>query len=92
VTAVAVGTTGVPVTVAVPAGATLVRLRLLTTANKALLTTFKKAKGGTNIKVKLRSVKLRKQLRAGKRFIVEVRAGTAKNRLGKPTRKVVRVR
>jgi hypothetical protein len=92
VTAAAVGTTGVPVTVAVPAGATLVRLRLLTTANRALLTTFKKAKGGTNIKVKLRSVKLRKQLRAGTRFIVEVRAGTAKNRLGKPTRKVVRVR
>jgi hypothetical protein len=92
VTAASVATTGVPVTITVPAGATLVRLRLLTTANKALLTTFKKVKGGTKIKVKLRSTKLRKQLRAGTRFIVEVRAGTAKNRLGKPTRKVVRVR
>jgi hypothetical protein len=92
VTAASLGAAGVPVTITVPAGATLVRLRLLTTANTALLTTFKKAKGGTKIKVKLRSAKLRKQLRAGKRFVVEVRAGTAKNRLGKPTRKVVRVR
>jgi hypothetical protein len=92
VTAAAVATTGVPVTVTVPAGATLVRLRLLTTANKALLTTFKKAKGGTKIKVKLRSATLRNQLHKGNRFIVEARAGTAKNRLGRPSRKVVRVR
>jgi hypothetical protein len=92
VTAAAVAGAGVPVTVAVPAGATLVRLRVLTTANKALLTTFKKAKGGTRITVKLRSAKLRKQLRAGKRFVVEVRAGTARNRLGKATRKTIRVR
>ena len=60
----AAGTTGLPVTVAVPAGAKLVRLRLLTTANKALFSTFKKVKGGTKIKVKIRSAKLRKQLRS----------------------------
>ncbi len=78
-------------TVAVPAGATLLRLRVLTTANKALVKTFRKVKGGTKMKVKIRSAKLRNQ-RVGKRFIVEARAGTAKNRLGRPTRKVIRIR
>ena len=90
--AASVGTTGVPVTVAVPAGASLVRLRVLTTANKALFSTFKKVKGGTKVKMTIRSSKLRKQLRSGRRYVLEVRAGTAKNRLGKPTRKVIRVR
>ena len=44
------------------------------------------------MKVKIRSAKLRKQLRSGKRYVIEVRAGTARNRLGKPTRKVLRIR
>jgi hypothetical protein len=92
VNAAAFGTTGVPVTLTVPQGATLVRLRVLTTANKALFSTFKTVKGGTKVKVKIKSAKLRKQLRAGKRIVIEARAGTAKNRLGKATRKVVRVR
>jgi hypothetical protein len=92
VSAASVASVGVPVTVNVPTGATLLRLRVLTTANKALLTTYKKAKGGTKVKVNLRSAKLHKQLRKGRRYVIEVRAGTAKNRLGKPTRKVIRVR
>ena len=54
-----------PVTVAVPAGASLVRLRVLTTANKALFSTFKKVKGGTKVKMTIRSSKLRKKLRVG---------------------------
>jgi hypothetical protein len=87
-----VATTGVPVTVSVPTGASLVRLRVLTTSNKALFSTFKKVKGGAKVKVKIKSAKLRTQLRAGKRYVIEVRAGTARNRLGKATRKVVRVR
>ena len=91
-TAAALGVTGVPVTVAVPTGATLVRLRVLTTADKALFRTFKKAKGGTKVKIRIRSRKLRKQVRAGKRYVIEVRAGTAKNRLGKATRRVIRIR
>ena len=90
--AAAVGTTGVPVTVSVPAGASLVRLRVLTTANKALFSTSKKVKGGTKVKVKIRSAKLGRTLRAGKRYVLEVRAGTAKNRLGKATRKGIRAR
>jgi len=76
----------------VPRGASLVRLRVLTTANKALFSTFTKVKGGTNVKIKVRSAALRKQLRAGKRYVIEVRAGTARNRLGKATRKTIRVR
>jgi hypothetical protein len=88
VTAAAIG----PVTVAVPAGANIVRLRLLTTADKALFSTFKAVKGGTKVKVTIRSAKLRKQLRTGKRYLVEVRAGTARNHLGRPARQVVRIR
>jgi len=82
----------VPVTVAVPTGATIVRLRVLTTANRALFSTFRKVKGGTKVKMTIRSAKLRTQLRSGRRYVLEVRAGTAKNRLGKPTRKVIRIR
>ncbi len=92
VTAASVGTTGVPVTVSVPSGANVVRLRVLTTANKALFLTFKKVKGGSKVKMHIKSAKLRKQLRSGKRYIIEVRAGTARNHLGKATRKVVRIR
>jgi hypothetical protein len=92
VTAAAVGGAGVPVTVTIPKGATVLRLRVLTTANKALFSTFKKVKGGTKVKVKIKSAKLRKQIRAGKRYVIEARAGKAKNRLGKATRTVIRVR
>jgi hypothetical protein len=90
--AASIATTGVPVTVNVPTGATLVRLRVLTTAGTPLLSTFKKVKGGTKVKVNIRSAKLRRKVRAGKRIVVEVRTGTAKNRLGKAVRKTVRVR
>jgi hypothetical protein len=92
ITAAAVGTTGVPVTVSVPKGASIVRVRVLTTANKALLTTFKKVRGGTRVTIKLRSAKLRHRVRAGGRYVIEVRAGTARNRLGRTTRKTLRIR
>jgi hypothetical protein len=92
VPATAIATTGVPVTVSVPTGATLVRLRLLTTANRPLLSTFRAVRGGTKVKVRLRSTKRRRTVRAGHRYVLEVRAGTARNRLGTPTRKVIRVR
>jgi hypothetical protein len=83
---------GVPVTVAVPAGASLVRLRVLTTAGSPLLSTFRKVKGGTRTRLRIRSARLRRKLRAGRRYVIEVRAGTARNRLGKATRRTVRVR
>jgi hypothetical protein len=92
VTASSIATTGVPVTVSVPAGATLLRLRVLTTAGTPLFSTFKKVKGGSKVRMKVRSAKLGRKVRAGKRIILEVRSGTAKNRLGKAVRKTVRVR
>jgi hypothetical protein len=92
VTAASLATTGLPVTVTVPKGASIVRLRVLTTAKKSLLTTYKKVKGGTKVTIKVKSAKLRKRLRAGRRYVIEVRAGTAKNRLGNATRKTIRVR
>jgi hypothetical protein len=92
VTAAAIATTGVPLNVTVPKGATLLRVQVLTTANKVLATTFKKVKGGKKAKVTVRSAKAARRLRGAKRFVVEVRAGTAKNRLGKATRTVIRIR
>jgi hypothetical protein len=92
VTTAALATTGVPVSVTVPAGATLLRVQVLNAANKALATTFKPVKGGKKVKVTIRSAKAARALRGAKRFVVEVRAGTAKNRLGKATRTVIRIR
>jgi hypothetical protein len=92
VNAAAFATAGVPVTVTVPKGATVLRLRVLTTANKALFSTFKKVKGGKKVTVTVRSAKAARKLRTAKRFVIEVRAGTAKNRLGKATRKAIRIR
>jgi hypothetical protein len=92
VTAAAVTTTGIPVTFTAPAGATIARLRLLTTAGTPLLSTFQKVKGGKRVKVKIRSAKLRGKVRAGKRYVIEVRAGKTKARLGKATRRTIRIR
>jgi hypothetical protein len=92
VTAASLGTTGVPVNVTVPAGTTVLRLRVLTTANQTLATTFQKVKGGKKVKVTVRSAKAARKLRTAKRFVLEVRAGTAKARLGKATRTVIRIR
>jgi hypothetical protein len=92
VTAAAFARAGVPVTVNVPAGATLVRLRVLTTAGAPLFSTFKTVKGGTKARIKIRSAKLRRKVRAGRRYVIEVRAGTARNRLGRAVRKTVRIR
>jgi hypothetical protein len=87
-----VRTTGVPLTVAVPAGATLVRLRVLTTRGARLFQSFDKVHGGTKARLRIRSAKLRRKLRPGRRYVVEVRAGTARNRLGKPARRHIRIR
>ncbi len=92
VSAATIAGAGVPVTVSVPAGATLVRLRLLTTGGAALHQAFTKVRGGTKVKLRIRSKKLRTKVRAGRRYVIEVRAGTARNRLGKATRKVIAVR
>jgi hypothetical protein len=92
VTAASLGTTGVPVNVTVPAGTTVLRVRVLTTANQTLATTFQKVKGGKKVKVTVRSAKAARKLRTAKRFVLEVRAGTAKARLGKATRTVIRIR
>ncbi len=84
-------TAGVRVRVAVPAGATLVRLRILTTQGKQLVQVFRPAAGGTSLKVRLRSRQIRRALHRG-RFVLEVTPGTARNRLGKPSRTTFRVR
>jgi hypothetical protein len=92
ITATTVATAGIPVTFTAPAGATLARLRVLTTAGRPLLSTFKKVKAGKKVTVKIRSAKLKRKLRSGKRYVIEVRAGKSKARLGKASRKTIRVR
>jgi hypothetical protein len=92
ITAGALATRGVAVTVGVPAGARVVRLRLLTRKAKVLFRTFRRARGGKRLKVHLRSTVLRRRLRAGRRYVLEVTPGTARNRLGKATRRAFRVR
>src|SRR4051794_6535132 len=83
---------GVPVAFTAPAGTGIARLRVLTTSGKPLFTTFQKVKGGAKVRLKIKSAKLRRKLRPGKRYVIEVRAGSSKNRLGKATRKVIRIR
>jgi K319-like protein len=92
VTTAAIARAGVPVTVAVPVGATIVRLRVLTTAGKRIAQVFRKVKGGTKAKLRIRSAKLRRKLRPGRRYVLEVRAGTSRTRLGKATRRSFRIR
>jgi K319-like protein len=92
VSAAEVGTTGVAVTVQVPAGASLVRLRVLPTAGAALYSTFKKVTRAGKVRLRIRSAGLRRKVRAGRRYILEARAGTSRTRLGKATRKVLRIR
>ena len=61
-------------------------------AGTPLLQTFKRVKGGARVKVTLRSASLKRKVRTGKRYVIEVRAGKSRNALGKATRKTIRVR
>jgi hypothetical protein len=95
VSATALAAAGVPVTVTVPARATVLRVRVLATAKKALLSTFQKVratKKARKLKIRLRSRKLRSEVRSGHRYVLEVTPGTSRTRLGKATRTSFRVR
>jgi len=94
VTAAALATTGVPVTVTVPGNATVLRVRVLA-AKKALVSTFQKVKAvkkARKVKFRLHSRKLRGKVRSGHRYVLEVKPGTSRTRLGKATRTSFRVR
>ena len=84
--------TGVRVTFNAPAGTNIAQLRVLTSNGKQLFKAFHKVKGGTKVTVKIRSSKLRRQLRAGKRYVIQVRTGKTKAKLSKPASKTFRVR
>ncbi|MEA2256187.1 MAG: hypothetical protein QOG35_2232 [Solirubrobacteraceae bacterium] len=93
--AAALGTTGVPLTVTVPATARVVRLRVLAPKGKALFTAFravKASKAPRKVKLSLRSRALRAKVKAGHRYVLEVTPGTSRTRLGKATRVSFRVR
>jgi PKD domain len=91
ITATAVAVKGIPVTLTTPAGATVVRVRVLQ-GTKALLTTFRKVKAGKKARFRVRSQKLARKLRHGKRYRLEVRAGKNRRKLGKAAVRTFRVR
>jgi hypothetical protein len=89
------GTTGVPLTVTVPAQARIVRLRVLVPKGKALFTAFrpvKASKAARKVKLSLRSRALRGKVKAGHRYVLEVTPGMSRTKLGKATRISFRVR
>jgi hypothetical protein len=92
VTGGTIATTGLGLTVNVPNGITLLQVRVLATTGKPLYNGFQLVKGGSRTKIKIHSAKLRRSLRSGKRYNLEVRAGTTRANLGKPVVKQFRVK
>jgi hypothetical protein len=91
IAATAVATKGIPVALTAPAGAKVVRVRVLQ-GKKALLTTFHKVKAGKKARFRVRSQKLARKLRHGKRYRLEVRAGKNRRKLGRASARTFRVR
>jgi hypothetical protein len=92
VTTGTIGAAGIPVTVNVPAGITLLQVRVLASNGKPLYKGFQLVKAGKKAKLRIRSAKLRRSLKSGRRYMIEVRAGTSRTNLGKPVIKKFRVR
>jgi hypothetical protein len=82
---------GVPVAIKVPAGATVVRVRLLTASGVVLFATSRTVRAGEAVKFWLSDKALRKNLRKGGRYVLEARAGKSKWSLGKPSRRGFRI-
>jgi hypothetical protein len=107
ITPAAVAATGIGITVAVPRAARIVRLQVLAPGGRGrgrgaraarlpgeriLLSTVRNVKGGTTVHLRIRSKALQRTLRPGGRYVIEVRAGTSRTKLGRATRKAFRVR
>ncbi len=81
-------TTGIAVSVTVPAGATVLRLRLLTARGRLLVQSFRTVKGGTRVRLRLKA----KQLRRQQRYVLQTAAGKSRRQLGRTTTVRFRVR
>jgi hypothetical protein len=92
VTGGTVAAAGLGVTVNVPNGITLLQVRVLASNGKPLFNAFQMVSPGKKAKIKIRSAKLRRSLKSGKRYQLEVRAGTSRANLGKPVVKQFRVK
>jgi hypothetical protein len=92
VTTGTVGAAGIPVTVNVPRGITLLQVRVLASNGKPLYRAFQLVKAGKKAQLRIRSAKLRRSLKSGRRYTLEVRAGTSRTNLGKPVIKKFRVK
>jgi hypothetical protein len=92
VTGGTVAAAGLGVTVNVPNGITLLQVRVLASNGKPLFNVFQMVSPGKKAKIKIRSAKLRRSLKSGKRYQLEVRAGTSRANLGKPVVKQFRVK
>ena len=97
---------GVPLAVTVPAGAAVLQVTVLTVPpavaaasvkprGRVLLRIFhnvtRRSRAHT-VRFRLRSRKLYKQVRHGRRYVLEIRPGVNRKTLGKPTRTAFRVR
>jgi hypothetical protein len=87
-----IGSAGLALTVNVPQGITLLQVRVLATTGKPLYNGFQLVRAGSKTKIRIRSAKLRRSLKSGKRYQLEVRAGTTRANLGKPVVKQFRVK
>jgi hypothetical protein len=87
-----VASVGLGLTVNVPQGITLLQVRVLAGNGKPLYNAFQLVKAGSKAKIKIRSAKLNRSLKSGKRYSLEVRAGTTRANLGKPVVKKFRVK
>jgi hypothetical protein len=91
VSTTAVAASGLALTVSVPQGITLLQVRVLASTGRPVYKAFQLVRAGQKAKIKIRSAKLRRALKSGKRYTLEVRAGTSRSNLGKPVVKKFRV-
>jgi hypothetical protein len=92
VRATALATAGVAVKIAVPAGARILRVRVLTAAGRPLAQSFRSVKGGRKVRLRLRVRGHHRHALPRGHYLLEVTAGATRHRLGRPSRTAFRVR
>lgn len=103
ITRSALAAAGVPVTVTVPAGAEVLRVRVLTTARsgagarrvRVLYRAFRPVKAGRaaqRLRFRVRSRALSARVRPGRRYMLDLTPGVGTKKLGTPARIAFRVR
>jgi len=94
VTRAALTGAGVRMAVTVPAGARVLRLRVLTTSGAALrqVHRVKAAPKAHRIRLRLHSRRLGRTMRSGRWYVLELTPGSSSKQLGQPTHRRFRLR